>query len=105
MYNVHIVIHVSCSHHTPCEIQSVEVTASFEALVLAVIAEVVAIFVVVVVVEVILVIVAVTIVVMMVVVVNALLWDGAVIDTLVRVLVIGKLINAVAIAFEVVVSV
>ena len=42
------------------------------------------------------------------VVVKAMVWDGAVVDTLVRVVTIGMLINvadAVAIALEVVVSV
>ena len=70
-YNVHLTIHVSCSHHTPCEIQSVEITSSFEVSVLTGIAEVVMLFVV-------------AVVVMVTVVVKALVWAGSVIDTLVR---------------------
>ena len=66
---MHIIIHVSCSHHIPCEIQSVEIAASFEVLVLVVIAEVFMLFVVAV--AVILVVVAVAVVVMMVVVAKA----------------------------------
>ena len=48
------------------------------------------------------------VVVIVTVVVKAMVWDGAVVDTLVRVVTIGMLINvadAVAIALEVVVSV
>ena len=69
--------------NTPCEIQSVEIAASFEALVLVVVAEVVMLFVV-------------AVVVMVTVVVKALVWAGSVIDTLVRASPVGVLINVAA---------
>ena len=94
-YDVHLIIHVSCSHHAPCEIQSVGIAASFEALVLVVVAEVVMLLVV-------------AVAVMVTVVAKALVWAGSVIDTLVIASPVRVLINVAAaleIDLEVAVSV